>query len=135
MNYEIDLFKKKYIKYKSKYITSKQKGGEDTKQLLKKMRDHKGEFVLVIGSNKNEPHCFEFSKSPENLDNMVVSIDGFYDSDNNFKFDFNIEDNWKILHEFDGRFRTIIFDYSVDKFVHGDKIDIYKHIKQLLIFG
>ena len=85
MNYEIDLFKKKYIKYKLKYITSKQKGGEDTEQLLKKMRDHKGEFVLVIGSNKNEPHCLEFSKSPENLDKMVVSIDGIYDSDNNFK--------------------------------------------------
>jgi len=134
MYHEIDLFKKKYIKYKSKYITSKQKGG-DTEQLLKKMRDHKGEFVLVIGSNKNEPHFLEFSNSPENRDKMVVSIDLlFIKSDNNFNIDFNIEENWKILHEFDGRFRTIIFDIFVDTNVNRD-IDIYKHIKQLLIVG
>jgi hypothetical protein len=134
MNYEIDLFKKKYIKYKSKYITSKQKGG-DTEQLLKKMRDHKGEFVLVIGSSNDQPHCLEFSNSPENLDKMVVSIDTFFiKSDNNFNIDFNIEENWKILHEFDGRFRTIIFDIFVDTHVDRD-IDIYKHIKQLLIVG
>ncbi len=134
MNQEIDIFKKKYIKYKSKYITSKQKGG-DTEQLLKKMRDHKGEFVLVIGSSNDQPHCLEFSNSTENRDKMVVSIDFvFIKSDNNFNIDFNIEENWKILHEFDGRFRTIIFDIFVDTNVNRD-IDIYKHIKQLLIVG
>ena len=99
------------------------------------MRQHKGEFVLVIGSNYSDPWCLEFANSTENKDKMVVSIDGMHESDNNFKFDFNIVENWKILHEFDNRFRTIIFDYGVDRFIDTDIIDIYKHIKQLLILG
>jgi hypothetical protein len=133
--------KKKYknairlSKINKKNKISLQYGGEETELLLNKMRKHKGEFVLVIGSNYSEPWCLEFANSTENRDKMVVSIDSMYESDNNFKFDFNKEENWKILHEFDGRFRTIIFDYSVDHFIHDDIIDIYKHIKQLLIVG
>jgi hypothetical protein len=131
MNYEKDLFKKKYIKYKSKYITSKQKGG-DTEQLLKKMRDHKGEFVLVIGSSNDQPHCLEFSNSPENRDKMVVTIDFVFKKlDNNFNDE---EKNWKKLHEFDGRFRTIIFDIYAF-FGQILIIDVIKDIKQLLIVG
>jgi hypothetical protein len=98
------------------------------------MRDHKGEFVLVIGSSNDQPHCLEFSNSPENRDKMVVSIDTFFiKSDNNFNIDFNNEESWKILHAFNGRFRTIIFDLAVDDKVSG--IDIIDHIKQLLIVG
>jgi hypothetical protein len=53
---------------------------------------------------------------------------------NNFKLSFNKIETWNILHEFDNRFRTIIFDNGTIIYLKG-KIDYLMHIKQMLIIG
>ena len=56
------------------------------------------------------------------------------EADNNFKLDFNDENTWIQLGEFEGRFRTIIFDYSVDKFINpSNSFDIITKINNLLM--
>lgn len=113
-----------------------QHGGEDTQQLLEKMRAHRGEFVLVIGSNYSQPHCLEFANSPENTGKLVISIDlrmAEPDTVNNFKLDFNEIGTWNMLHEFNGRFRTVIFDMGTEQYVQN--VDYIGHIKTLLING
>lgn len=137
------LKKSKINKQKNKYKISKknkillQYAGEDTEQLLKKMRAYSGEFVLVIGSNYSQPWCLEFANSTENKDKMVITLDlsmAEQTQINNFKLDFNKIETWNILHEFDERFRTIIFDVGTIKFFDNE-IDYVSHIKQLLING
>jgi hypothetical protein len=137
------LNKSKINKQKIKYKISKknkillQYAGEDTEQLLKKIRAYSGELVLVIGSNYSEPWCLEFAKSAENIDKMVITLDlsmAEQTQINNFKLDFNKIETWHILHEFDERFRTIIFDIGTNKWLHA-KIDYIMHIKQMLIIG
>ena len=126
----------KYKKYKTKYFLL-QHGGEDTQQLLEKMRDHEGKFVLVIGSNCSQPPCLEFANSPENRDKMVITLDLYMaipSQVNNFKLDFNKIETWNILHEFDERFQTIIIDRGTEHYFHN-YIDYIDHIKKLLMIG
>ncbi len=101
------------------------------------MRAYSGEFVLVIGSNYSQTWCLEFVNSTENRDKMVITLDLSMTEQtqvNNFKFDFNQIETWIIPHEFDERFRTIIFDIGTNKFLE-EKIDYIMHIKQMLIIG
>jgi hypothetical protein len=114
-----------------------QYGGEDTELLLKKMRAYSGEFVLVIGTNYSEKHCLDFANSLENRDKMVITLDlriAEPTQFNNFKLDFNQIETWNILHEFDDRFRTIIFDIGTEHYI-DDNIDYIFHIQKLLIIG
>ena len=124
----------KYIKYKIKYILL-QYGGEDIDLLLKKMRAYSGKFVLVIGSNYSQKQCLDFVNSPENSDKMVITLDLLMaepEQVNNFKLDFNEIKTWNILHKFDERFQTIIFDRGTEHYINIDYID---HIKRLLMIG
>lgn len=121
---------------KRKIPLHQQHGGEDTKTLLAKMRAHAGEFVLVIGSNYSQSHCLNFANSPENKGKMVISIDLHLTEArevNNFKLDFNDIRTWNMLHEFNGRFRTVIFDRGTEQYVRD--IDYLGHIKTLLMKG
>ena len=122
---------------KRKIPLQQQHGGEDTKTLIKKMRDHVGEFVLVIGSNYSQSHCLNFANSPENKGKMVISIDlrpaEAADVVNNFKLDFNDIKTWNMLHKFNGRFRTVIFDRGTEQYVEA--ADYLGHIKTLLTTG
>lgn len=122
---------------KRKIPLHQQYGGEDTETLIKKMREHAGEFVLVIGSNYSQSHCLNFANSPENTGKMVISIDlhpaEAADEYNNFKLDFNDIETWNMLHEFNGRFRTVIFDRGTEQYVEA--VDYLGHIKNLLTTG
>ena len=122
---------------KPKIPLQQQHGGEDTETLIKKMRGHAGEFVLVIGSNYSQSHCLNFATSPENKGKMVISIDLIPAEAavvvNNFKLDFNDIKTWNMLHEFDGRFRTVIFDRGTEQYVEA--VDYLGHIKTLLMRG
>lgn len=122
---------------KPKIPLQQQHGGEDTETLIKKMRGHSGEFVLVIGSNYSQSHCLNFATSPENKGKMVISIDLIHAEAavvvNNFKLDFNDIETWNMLHEFNGRFRTVIFDRGTEQYVGA--VDYLGHIKTLLMRG
>ena len=122
---------------KRKIPLQQQHGGEDTETLLKKMKGHAGEFVLVIGSNYSQSHCSGFANSPENKGKMVISIDlhpaEAAAEDNNFKLDFNDIETWNMLHKFNGRFRTVIFDRGTEQYVEA--ADYLGHIKTLLTTG
>lgn len=123
---------------KRKIPLQQQHGGEDKKTLLTKMKGHAGEFVLVIGSNYSQSHCSGFANSAENEGKMVISIDFLIPAaeaaeDNNFKLDFNDIETWNMLHEFNGRFRTVIFDRGTEQYVEA--VDYLGHIKTLLTTG
>jgi hypothetical protein len=76
----------------------------------------------------------KFANSPENNGKMVISIDlHLADKVNNFKLNFNAIETWNMLHEFNGRFRTVIFDRGTEQYVRD--IDYLGHIKTLLING
>jgi 23S rRNA U2552 (ribose-2'-O)-methylase RlmE/FtsJ len=130
---------KRSIKHKknNKRKIRLQYGGENTETLLTKMRAHAGDFVLVIGSNYRQSHCLGFANSPKNEGKMVISIDLLpaeaADTVNNFKLDFNDIETWNMLHEFDGKFRTVIFDRGTEQYVRD--IDYLGHIKTLLMKG
>ena len=68
---------------------------------------------------------------------MLISIDEFHaDAENNFNLDFNLESTWVLLREFNEQFHTVIFDYSVDKFIQGGgEVDIIHEINNLLMVG
>ena len=108
------------------------KGGNE--KILNEMREFSGEFVLVLGSSRNEAWFIDFERLPENLGKKVISINLNGEADNNFKLDFNDENTWIQLRDFEGRFQTIIFDYSVDKFINpSNSFDIITKINNLLM--
>lgn len=117
-------------------------GGEPAElQLLTRMREHRdagGKFVLVLGSSLNDLHCSAFATSKDCMGKMLISIDSqalHAGEGNNFNLDFNRESTWVLLREFNEQFHTVIFDYSVDKFIEGDEVDIIDEIKNLLMVG
>ena len=60
----------------NKYITQK------NNELLQKMSEYEGNFILVIGSNYKEKWFEYFCNLPENQDKMVISLD----DDSSIKF-------------------------------------------------
>lgn len=127
-----------------KRLSLSQNGGEPAErqlqlQLLTRMREHRdagGKFVLVLGSSLNDLHCSAFAASKDCMDKMLISIDeSRADAENNFNLDFNLESTWVLLREFNEQFHTVIFDYSVDKFIEGSEVDIIDEIKNLLMVG
>jgi hypothetical protein len=108
------------------------KGGNE--KILHEMREFIGEFVLVLGSSRDQAWFIDFERLPENFGKKVISINWHGEADNNFKLDFNDENTWIQLREFEERFRTIIFDYSVDKFINpSNSFDIITKINNLLM--
>jgi hypothetical protein len=127
----------KYIKYKYKYLQLKnsyQIGGNE--EILRRMREFRGDFVLVIGSSEHEPQYCEFIGLPINDGKMIISIDLHGNGTNNFVLNFNEESTWIILSEFNGRFITIIFDFAVDIHIEDTiTFDMIEKIKNLLIIN
>jgi hypothetical protein len=120
---------KPVVKLSRKYFM---KGGNE--RLLREMREFRGEFILILGSTRRNPWFIDFERLPENSNKKVISIDLNEEIENNFKWDFNDENTWIQLQEFNGRFYQVIFDYSVDKFINPENsFDIISKIRNLLM--
>jgi hypothetical protein len=87
--------------------------GEELKRRL--IMGEKLKRTLIIGAMSNEPHILTYKR--EHKDQDVYTID-FKDAD--FNFDFNDATKWIFLKEEKIEFDSIIFDYSVGKFVELD---------------
>lgn len=120
-----------------KTLKTHQNGGETEEHLLNRMREYRdagGKFVLILGASLREKHCIDFQRSKYCEGKMLISIDSC-DAENNFNLDFNYNATWRKLDEFRTHFHTVIFDYSVDKFIDPTEVDIISEIKNLLMVG